>query len=629
MKAVLTANKKRELLKKGWSQEDVRALEIQLDPVLWAETNLKNPDDPAKPLKLRWYQKEMLRCPDKKKVFRLGRRCGKSITLCVEMLWKAFNNSHRTVLVCTPYKNQVAQLWKDGFHKLIKGNEFIEGSITRMGQNPWTIEWTNESRILGLTAGSKTGNKGSAIRGQNATDLYLDEVDYMGDEAIQSIMAIIATRRDTRFVISSTPTGRREFYYEACTNKKLGYQEFHYPSSASPEWISIEEARKQRIPLHESQEFIFRNQNPEHVYAHEYLAEFGEEAEGVFKHRLIDNSLFRYKNEEFDSKGRYWSCGDKQDKENVYILGVDWNGEKHGTQFVLLEYMRKATPVTYIETDQDGKDCEVTDKFEDKYRVFYRESVSIHEMTQLESIKKVVELNSKFKIDHIYVDAGYGTTNIEELKLYGKKNLQSGLARKLVPINFQGKVEVLDPFTKEKEKKDIKPFMVFNAQACLERGQFMLPENEDEKVKLVGQMREYRIEKMSALGVPKFSTENDHVLDAFILAVLGFQLEYSELVQTPLSSTVLFSKKPNMLLKGTESLNDRTIEDRKDDPLSKHGVAKRGPRLEAQNFVPDKRGSYMDYEDLIKTPKKTGTPFSSPVFKTGWSQVGAPTRKMF
>jgi hypothetical protein len=222
------AREKRELLQKGFSPDEIQQLEIQRDPSVWAETYLTDPEHPRQPLKLRDYQKKMISYQGRKKVYRCGRRIGKSVSLAIEALWLCFVNEGIRILICTPYKQQTANLWKDGFNKLIKGNPLLEQSISKSLQNPYMIEFKNGARILGLTAGSSTGNKGASIRGQNADILILDEVDYMGEEAIQTIQAIAATSRKTRLIISSTPTGKREYFYEACTNKNLGFEEFHF-----------------------------------------------------------------------------------------------------------------------------------------------------------------------------------------------------------------------------------------------------------------------------------------------------------------------------------------------------------------------------------------------------------------
>ena len=39
---------------------DEERLEQLSDPCLWAETNLQDPNKPAQPLRLRWYQKEII-----------------------------------------------------------------------------------------------------------------------------------------------------------------------------------------------------------------------------------------------------------------------------------------------------------------------------------------------------------------------------------------------------------------------------------------------------------------------------------------------------------------------------------------------------------------------------------------
>lgn len=1011
-KTTFDAREKRELLSKGFSPDEIKQLEIQRDPSLWAEYYLNDPEKPRVPLKLRDYQKQMISYQGRKKVYRCGRRIGKSVSLAIEALWLAFVNEGIRILICTPYKQQTANLWKDGFNKLIKGNILLESSISKSLQNPYLIEFKNGARILGLTAGSSTGNKGASIRGQNADVLILDEVDYMGEEAIQTIQAISATSRKTRVIISSTPTGKREYFYEACfrpgtkimtslgyknienfnisdeilgmsgfsenvtktyineynddlikcslkglykklestkkhpilsikkrvgyytpewieavdlkvddyigitlpkykhknlpfiddndyttdkrilknskntiknliiggyndirdsrkisslinanneitrinsndelqkdfmellgyylaegnlikdkvnnpvglnltfklnepivnrtydifkllwpektlkrsikkinssehiqfysseialifknyigeysdtkkihvdllgnkyisklinaygkgdghinknecqsyttvseeladqiwryllsnglrasiykkdaieehkesytvyipkkqksknfiwynkmpfikiesiqfekyegkvynletnrthtysvngfavhncTNKNLGFQEFHFSACMSPEWLSIDECRKKGLPLHESQEYLFRNTVPEAEYKHEYEAEFGEETQGVFKHRYIDSSLITYdpKIEQVDAKGMCWYCGDDQVDGNFYSMGVDWNGTKVGTQIVITEYCLTPTTIRYISENADGGVSSESIVVIKKYRMFYRESVSLEKMTQLESISRIIELTKRFRINHIYVDAGFGTTNIEELQLYGKKHPESEMHRKLVAIDFASKVTVFDPYSKEEVQKAMKPFSVNNAVTCLERNELILPDSEDEKVKLVGQMREYRIERISPLGTPRYTEDNDHILDAFNLSLLAFQMEYSELIRLTHTNEVAISKRPSLLLPGLAQVEDRTATIT-ESKLSSLTTTKREPMLGADRYHSDSRGKHMDYEDLFKNSPPTQSPFfqGGPA-KTGWGKVNAPSRSMF
>lgn len=917
----------------------------------------------------------------------------------------------------------------------------------------------------------------------NSADiLILDEVDYMGEEAIQTIQAIAATTRRTRMIISSTPTGKREYFYQCCTNKSLGFKEFHYTAAMSPEWLSIADARRKNLPLHESQEYLYRNTVDESKYRREYDAEFGEESQGVFKHKYIDSSLVSYDPafEESDPKGMKWYCGDEQLPGNIYAMGVDWNGTKVGTQIVITEYCRVPTDIRSVVDNIEGGTTSSKMTVSKKYRVFYRESVSLEDMTQLESISRIIELTQKFKIDHIYVDAGFGTcvapntlittlngvkeiqyihrddkvltedgsyqqvlnkivkkcddnyiiqpskcmsvtvsychpfyvyssinrfkdnnisekdlvwkdvrninykkdflaipksqyrfndekeeivdivkilstnnirfnkthvwlpnsfdvknrtynskkelakllntsiatiqrikrslinnckltnkqsklykdnkdlfsikpsiiklpryiniisddfqriagwfisegtinynnieisqestrynkeinklkislqncfgsyiseytkinkynntvrqivfsgklisllfenlfgkysenkripfemmkhpkqlglfikcclmgdsntnqktsdiqisrtsasliyqlrqifidnnilpsiynlrprktnykeqfllkingnteiinkvnnfininitnnkrierkkyieldnyflvpikkikqdnksidlvdiqvenvhsfcgngillhnTNIEELRLYGKRNPESEMNSKLVAIDFASKVTIYDPFSKEEVDKAMKPFSVNNAALALERNELLLPDSEDEKVKLVGQMREYRIEKISPTGTPRYTEDNDHILDAFMLSLLAFQMEYSELIKLTHTNTVAVSKNPLMLIPGMAKVQDRNTSIVK-DKFEQMGIGKRQPALGAESYHSDSRGNHMDYSELMgggETNKTTSpfTNFNSGPTKTGWSRSNAPTRSNF
>lgn len=557
-----------------------------------------------------------------------GRRIGKSITLAIEAFYLAFINEGMRILICTPYKAQTASLWKDGFVKLMKSNPLLEASISKSLQNPYTIEFKNGSRILGLTAGSSTGNKGASIRGQSSDVLILDEVDYMGEDAIKSIQAIASTNRNTRVIISSTPTGKREYFYNACMSKDLGFKEFHFPSSASPEWLSIEDCKKQGLPLHESQEYLFRNTVSEAEYEHEYNANFSEETLGVYKHKYIDRAIVTYDPslEEVDSKGMRWFCGDQQVPGNLYSIGVDWNGTKVGTQIVITEYC--VVPTT-IRTVADDGETIITSTVVKKYRMFYRESVSLENMTQLESISRIIALNNRFRIDHIYVDNGYGSTNIEELRLYGVNNPESGIKDKLVAIDFGSKLTVFDPYTKQEIQKTMKPFSVNNSIICLERDELILPDTEDEKVRLVGQMREYRVISISPTGNPRYTEDNDHILDAFNLSLLAFTMQYSEFIRLKHTNDVAISKNPSMLLPGLASVEDRTGSIT-ESPLASLVTSKRAPALGADKYHSDSRGSHMDYDEMFKNAKPTQSPyFNGAPSRSGWGKVSAPSRSMF
>ena len=50
-----------DVVQEGMTHDEIELAKSLEDPVLWAETHLRNPDNPEEFLRLRWYQKIMLR----------------------------------------------------------------------------------------------------------------------------------------------------------------------------------------------------------------------------------------------------------------------------------------------------------------------------------------------------------------------------------------------------------------------------------------------------------------------------------------------------------------------------------------------------------------------------------------
>ena len=134
------------------------------------------------------------------------------------------------------------------------------------------------------------------------------------------------------------------------------------------------------------------------------------------------------------------------------------------------------------------------------------------------------------------MDRGYGETQIELLHKYGIENPHSGLKDKVVGYQFGQKIEVRDPHTMQKDKKPLKPFMVNNSVVVFEKGKIVL--DPTDKV-LIEQLESYRIKSISTTGVPTFTDENEHAVDALNLCLLIFEQKYGSLLRTVISSKVL------------------------------------------------------------------------------------------
>lgn len=477
--------------------EDAQAV---YDPVTWAAKYLNW--KPRKSREGQEYQALALRCSSKRKVHRWGRRLGKTDTLAVSGLHFLYNNSPKaqrwdayqeewvqgfgTALVLTPFLSQVKNIF-GRMRELIALNPELQAEVKRDVSTPYhCIELHNGCKIVGFSAGSSGAE---SVRGQKADFIILDEMDYLDEESIETILALLMEHSDVELVCASTPSGRREYFYRFC-RERMDFKEFHYNSSANPSWSPAMEA--------ELREFY----NTEAGWSHEIMAEFGEATTSVFQHQYVQAGRLDY---------RYGHV--TRDPGCMYGIGIDWNDTENGTKICVTEWNPERM----------------------RFRVVAKETVQKMGWTQTAAIEKLIELNRAWRADYVYVDQGYGATQIEVIKQYGlsKKfskdehaEIDARLAN-IVGINSSSKVEIFDPATNEKVKKPMKPFMIENSVRRFEQG---IVEFSVYDEVLYKQLIGYSVAKVNAAGLPVYEAgpDGDHDLDAFVLSMLSFQMETSE-----------------------------------------------------------------------------------------------------
>jgi len=440
------------------------------------------------------YQAMMLRCAAKRKVFRIGRQAGKSEALVIAILFHLFTkpgvseNEGFRVIILTPYQAQIDLLF-NRMDELLSVSSMAMNSIkSRTRSPPCKLELHNKSICTGFTAGTKSGGNADSVRGQKANMLVFDEADYLNAGDLDSSLSIITNYPDAIVWMSSTPKGTRDTFYNTCHNRM--YREFHYPSQVNPLW-------------NEELEATLKGQLTEIAYKHEALAIFGEQEEGVFQNLYVQaaKSPYDYGEHKYDSK---W----------IHIIGVDWNDVKIGTNIVVVGF------------EPMSKHAYILD----------RKIVSRDGWTQLAAMEKIAEMNKFWRPAFIYVDTGYGATNLEILKKYGYdaiNNPNKGSNHpdaKLKDIvkgyNFGGRVEIHDLITKQPISKPSKPFLVENTVRWFETGTLHYSENDD---KLEKQLLSYIVDHVTSTGSPVYKTSDpkigDHALDALMLALVGYTLE--------------------------------------------------------------------------------------------------------
>lgn len=500
----------RELTQLGISVEDQRQIHIASDPVLWAKHFL-NPPGSIKIEEPRAYQILMLRYPSLRKVLRAGRRLGKTWTMSIILLHYSFTHTDGRCLVVAPMKAHVELIYQE-IMRLAKKSDIVFNSITRNVTSPqFMIEFSNGATIRFFTTGMRSGGKADVARGQEAHVIVLDELDFMGPEDLDALYAMLqktSENQDDKLLVgASTPTGRREKFWDWCTDKRsieedgLGFREFWFPSYVNPFFDAKMEAE-------------LRNQYTEMVYRHEVEADWGEDTEGVYPRRYVDlafqNPGWQYKD-------------DLTSARSFFVMGVDWDKYGAGTNIVVLEVC-----------DKDYED----ERFQGKYKLVYREETIKDEYSLTKAVNRIIQLNEIFDPKHIYVDRGFGEVQVELLHKYGVENPKSGLRKKVRGVQFNETIEIRDPHTKQMVKKDLKPFMVDNLRQFLEKQQIVFPVDDEiyfsRGKSLYMQLISYVVLRTTQLGRPVFEasgTAEDHAHDALILACLAITQNYGELMR--------------------------------------------------------------------------------------------------
>lgn len=253
-------------------------------------------DDPI-PLRLRWYQREIINGETRQRVLRLGRRTGKSFCLGLEAVVEALKKPNAQILVVAPNDSHIKVLFEDYIRPLLRvyrhrksgkiGIDLVpDGSppadadfvVTTNTKKPHEIVITDGKQHRSVIRGYIVS---PAARGQSASLVIIDEADYANTKDLREIVGpILMTRPTTRALMASTPTGRRDsFYYLACQDPD--WKEFHHTYEVLPHFS--EELRASTIKS--------AGGETSPSYKQEYLAEFGERMEGVFDQRALNRAL--------------------------------------------------------------------------------------------------------------------------------------------------------------------------------------------------------------------------------------------------------------------------------------------------------------------------------------------------
>ena len=421
-------------------------------------------------------------------------------------LHKAFTNRLFRILYVTPYENQVNLIFMR-MRELIHDSPLLKNEVVKMKNSPYTVEFKNGSVILGFTTGASSGTGGASIRGQRGDWLYLDEIDYMGDNDYSTVAAIAGERVDIGITASSTPTGKRGTFYSMCNDPSFCYSEHYHPSMDNPNWC-------------QEMEDQFRAEMSDSQYDHEILAIFGTEEAGVFNKAKVDDAmrqeLYAYhpldsiqERNLADSMKPTMLLYDEMNRAPMNpfrCCGVDFDKYQASSSIIVMDF------------DVNRK----------KFKVIKRIEVPRSEYTLDNAVNWIIKVNDIYNPSWIFCDRGYGDYQLERLHIYGDQHPYTGLKNKVVGWQFKNTIEVMDPIEKTIVKEPMKPFMVNQLALAFERDRMILSPFDEVLHK---QLIDYVVDHVSQTGQPVFSNKDEHFVDALGLAYLAFVLKFPDITK--------------------------------------------------------------------------------------------------
>jgi hypothetical protein len=437
-----------------------------------------------------WYQRLMLNCTAQKKVFRCGRRIGKTETLAVDAIHFAENNPGKNVIIVGPFQNLIDEIF-DRLCKLLDDEQSAYIGGYERKRQPNILSLPNGSKISGFT----TGVSGDSIRGQSAHRIYMDEAAYIPPLAFRAVLALLMENRSVSIVAASTPSALETNFKKWCLEDPE-WKEFHFPSTIFPYFHELEDT--------------FRRAYTQEDYELEIEAKFIEGGARVFKSKDVEASLEEY--EYIQSRSQL-----SNPSEWLITIGADWNEFKNGVQLVVLGFNKTAQTKPF--------------RILNRIAIHHSSDGSVKNNVQIKGVRTIMELYRAFQADYVYVDRGHGSMQSEELSKFFFNENKPNIFK---AIDFSSNYPFEDLFTGETINKRMKVMMVYFLQKRFEfRELAMSREDETKPGQLADQLNNYAISKYDNRDQPIFdgTLKGDHTLDALMLSVFAFMENFASVFE--------------------------------------------------------------------------------------------------
>jgi hypothetical protein len=149
-----------------------------------------------------------------------ARQAGKSVAVCAYLLWRALFHSEKTIAILAN-KGATSREMLGRITLMLESVPFFLQPGCKI-LNKGNVDFSNNSKIIAAST------SGSSIRGMAVSDLYLDELAFVerADEFFTSTYPVVASGKDTRVIITSTPNGIGNLFYRMWQNAIIGASDF-------------------------------------------------------------------------------------------------------------------------------------------------------------------------------------------------------------------------------------------------------------------------------------------------------------------------------------------------------------------------------------------------------------------
>ena len=251
----------------------------------------------VKPPTLHPKQREIAVNPARFKVLAAGRRWGKT-RLATTLCTAAALEGGRAWWVAPSFP--IASI---GWRILRRLAQQVPGVEIREGDRRITYP-------SGGTVTAKSADNPDSLRGEGLDFVALDEFSFMKEAAWAEALRPALADRQGRAIFISTPKGRNFFWrLWQRAQSEAGWRAWRYPTSSNP-----------HIPANEIE--AARTHLPERIFSQEFLAEFVDDAGGVFRGVM---------------KAATAEMQEEAQDDHQYIFGVDWGKHADFTAIAVLD----------------------------------------------------------------------------------------------------------------------------------------------------------------------------------------------------------------------------------------------------------------------------------------------------